>query len=93
MNPGFVNILDNKTVNIILNIIHSHEIYGFEILSMIKESNQKLDETVVYSTLKSLEKNGYITTFKACEDGNCCVKIRYCLTEKGQELLNTFISL
>ena len=93
MNSGFVNILDNKIVKIILNIINSHEIYGFEILSMIKESNQKLDETVVYSTLKSLEKNGYITTFKTCEDGNCCVKIRYCLTDKGLKLLNPLTSV
>jgi len=92
VNPELIK-LDNKIVKIILNIINSHEIYGFEILSIIKEFNQKLDETIVYSTLKSLEKKGYITTFKTCEDGNCCVKIRYCLTEKGQELLNTFISL
>lgn len=92
MNPELVK-LNNNIVKIIINIINSHEIYGFEILSIIKESNQKLDEALVYSTLKSLENKAYITTFKMCEDGNCCVKIRYRLTEKGQELLNTFIRL
>ena len=85
----FVNKLDNEIAKIILNNINSHEIYGFEVLSMIKESNQDLDETLVYSILKSLEKNEYITSFKTCEDGNCCVKVRYCLSEKGHEMLNS----
>lgn len=84
-----VNKLDNDIVKQMLNIINSHEIYGFEILSMIKEYNQNLDDTLVYSNLKSLEKNGYITTFKTCEDGKCCVKVRYCLSEKGHEMLNS----
>jgi len=72
-----------------LYIIRSHEIYGFEILSTIKEYNQTLNETLVYSTLKTLEKRGYIETFKTCEDGNCCVKIRYCLTDLGHKMLNS----
>ena len=84
-----VNKLVNKIVKIILDNIDSHDIYGFEILSMIKESNQDLDETIIYSTLKSLEKNGYVTTFKTCEDGICCVKVRYCLSEKGHKMLNS----
>ena len=72
-----------------LNIINSHKIYGFEILSMIKEKYSHPDDIILYSSLKSLENNGFITTFKACEDGNCCVKIRYCLSEKGHEMLNS----
>jgi DNA-binding PadR family transcriptional regulator len=84
-----VNDLNDQIVKEMLNIINSHEIYGFEILSMFKEKYNNLDDTLVYSSLKSLEKEGYITTFKKCEDGNCCVKIRYCLSEKGHEVLNS----
>ena len=84
-----MNTLDTEIAKIILNIINSNEIYGFQILSMIKESNRKLDETLVYSTLKSLERNAYITSFKACEDGNCCVKIRYQLSELGIKILKS----
>ena len=84
-----MNNLNDKIVKEMLNIINSHEIYGFEILSMFKEKYNNLDDTLVYSSLKSLEKNGYITTFKKCEDGSCCVKVRYCLSEKGHEMLNS----
>ena len=72
-----------------LDTINSHEMYGFEILSMFKEKYNNLEDTLVYFSLKSLEKNGYITTFKKCEDGNCCVKVRYYLSEKGHEMLNS----
>ena len=85
----FVNYLNDKIIKEMLNIINTHEIYGFEILSMLKEKYNNLDDTLVYSSLKSLEKNGFITTFKTCEDGNCCVKVRYCLSEKGHEMLNS----
>ena len=81
--------LDNEIVKEMLYIINSHEIYGFEILSTFKQYNQSLDDTLVYSTLKTLENRGYIETFKTCEDGNCCVKIRYCLTNLGHEMLNS----
>ncbi len=85
-----MNKLNNEIIKILLNTINSHDIYGFELLSVVKDLNQNLDETLIYTLLKSLENQGYITTFKTCEDGNCCVKIRYCLSEKGLEMLNSF---
>jgi DNA-binding PadR family transcriptional regulator len=84
-----VNDLHDKIIKEMLNIINTHEIYGFEILSLFKEKHNNLDDTLIYSSLKSLEKNGFITTFKTCEDGNCCVKVRYCLSKKGHEMLNS----
>ena len=75
-----------------MNVINNDELYGFEILSAIKDSNDGLNETMLYSSIKVLEHLQYITTFKKCEDGNCCVKIRYSLTEKGHEFLDILMN-
>ena len=84
--------LEKKIAFIILNAINSSESYGFEILSAIKDRNEGINETMLYSTIKVLEHLQYITTFKKIEDGNCCVKIRYLLTEKGHDFINRNMS-
>ena len=85
----FMTCVDERIIKEMLLLIKSREIFGFEILNTIKDNNQESSDTIVYSSLKFLEKNGYVTSFKRCDDGNCCVKIRYCLSEKGQKMLNT----
>ena len=76
-------------IKVILTTIKLNENYGFEIFSIIKNNNSKLNHTLLYTYFKVLSQLGYITTYKNLEENNCCVKIYYKLTEKGYKYLES----
>ena len=80
----------NKTmVKEILSTIQSEGIIGFQLLSILKERNPDFNETVLYSTLKTLTEHGCIDNYIAAEDDDCKVKIRYKLSDRGKMILNS----
>ncbi len=81
--------LNKNMVKEILSTIQSEGIIGFRLLSILKERNPDFNETVLYSTLKTLTEHNCIDNYIANEDKNCKVKIQYKLSEQGKILLNS----
>ncbi|NLC05384.1 MAG: PadR family transcriptional regulator [Erysipelothrix sp.] len=66
------DLIRGHTDTMILFIVYERANYGYEISKQIRElSNEKyiMKETTLYSTLKRLETNGYLTSFVSDEIG------------------------
>jgi len=81
--------LNKNIVREILTTIQFEGIVGSQLLSSLKEKNPNFDETNLYMTLKALTEQKCIDNYIASEDDNCKVKIRYKLSEKGKNILNS----
>lgn len=81
--------LNKNIVREILTTIQFKGIVGSQLLSTLKEKNPNFDETNLYMTLKALTEQGSIDNYIASEDDNCKVKMRYKLSEKGKNILNS----
>ncbi|MFT4148248.1 MAG: PadR family transcriptional regulator [Micrococcaceae bacterium] len=60
------DVLRGHTDAIILNILRSRDQYGYEIAKQIYERSRhqyEIKEPTMYSCLKRLEKNGYVTSY------------------------------
>lgn len=101
------DLIRGHTDTMILFILYEKPNYGYEISKQIRElSNEKyiMKETTLYSTLKRLETNGYLTSFVSDEIGGK-TRTYYEITDYGktyyhqrleewtltQEVVNQFI--
>ena len=81
--------LNKNIVREILTTIQFKGIVGSQLLSTLKENNPNFDETNLYMTLKALTEQGCIDNYITPQDNNCKVKIRYKVSEKGKNILNS----
>ena len=79
--------LDKDIVRKILNTVKAHSVYGFKLLSYLKESSPELNETVLYATLKQIESLELVEPYISSLDKVCKVNIRYRLSQKGEDYL------
>ena len=84
-----MNSLDSAIISKILKVVKSHSIYGFKLLSLLKESNPDLNGTKLYFTLQKIKDLELVEPFISKIDKGCRVKIKYRLSEKGEEYLKS----
>src|SRR5712675_965037 len=78
---------------LILRLLASKEMYGYELVSQIARSTEnviELGEGCVYPILHSMEKSGLITCRRMEKDGRS--RLYYRLNEKGKSRLREVIS-
>ncbi len=82
------DLLRGHTDTIILKLLDEGDKYGYEITKLIYARSQKryeLKEATMYSSLKRLEKDGYIHSYWGDESQGGRRKY-YGITDKGREL-------
>ncbi|MDE7215323.1 MAG: helix-turn-helix transcriptional regulator [Clostridia bacterium] len=75
---------------IVLSALSDNDKYGLEILNTIQERSQgmySLKQATLYSSLKRLEKNGYVHSYDG-DVSNGAKRVYYGLTEQGRDHLN-----
>lgn len=85
--------LRGHTDAIILSLLKNNDSYGYEIninISNISNEEFSLTEATMYTTLKRLEKNGYIISY--WKDGINTKRKYYSITETGIQYLESYIS-
>lgn len=78
------DLLRGHTDAIILSLLKNKDSYGYELNTLITEmsnANFTLTEATMYTTLKRLEKNNYITSY--WQDGINTKRKYYSITEEG----------
>lgn len=68
-------------------LFHASEgpVYGVGIMEEIKRHGYKVGPGLIYPTLRSLEKQGFLKSDRKVVDGK--IRIYYEITEKGLEML------
>lgn len=82
------DLLRGHTDTIILKLLADEDKYGYEITKLISELSNKLyelKEATMYSSLKRLEHDGFITSYWGSETQGGRRKY-YHVTESGREL-------
>jgi len=82
------DLLRGHTDTIILKLLQDSDKYGYEITKLIAENSDKLyelKEATMYSSLKRLEHDGFITSYWGSETQGGRRKY-YHVTEIGREL-------
>lgn len=82
------DLLRGHTDAIILSLLKQKDSYGYEInqhITEISDQNFSLTEATMYTTLKRLEKNEYITSY--WQDGINTKRKYYAITKEGQAYL------
>lgn len=86
--------LDKLLQPSILALLAKHEMHGYLIIQELEKKSQyngeKIDNTGVYRTLKTLEDREMVSCEWALEETGPAKKI-YKITDKGLECLNTWI--
>ncbi len=85
-----VDFVRGQADMIVLSALSDSDKYGLEILSAIQERSQgmySLKQATLYSSLKRLEKNGYVHSY-AGDISNGAKRVYYGLTEIGKDHLN-----
>lgn len=88
------DLLRGHTDTIILKMLASGDKYGYQITKTVFESSDKtyeLKEATMYSSLKRLEKDGYITSYWGDETQGGRRKY-YTITKSGRGLYKQNIS-
>ncbi|HHT55010.1 MAG TPA: PadR family transcriptional regulator [Acholeplasma sp.] len=78
------DLLRGHTDAIILSLLKNKDSYGYEInnhITTISNNNFSLTEATMYTTLKRLEKNNYITSY--WKDGINTKRKYYKITKEG----------
>jgi len=86
---GEKNALWGNTTMIVLKLLDTKDMYGYQIIEEISRRSQeifKLKTGTLYPILHTLEKDGMVTSYKE-NAGNQRVRKYYKLTEKGKKLL------
>jgi PadR family transcriptional regulator, regulatory protein PadR len=81
-------VLKGHIDTIILSLLHSRDMYGYELAKLVREksNNQfELKEGTLYLSLKRLEKNKWIESYWGDEQGPGGRRKYYKLTSLGQE--------
>lgn len=81
-------VLKGHIDTIILSLLHSKDMYGYEIAKLVREkSNEQfeLKEGTLYLSLKRLEKNKWISSYWGDEQGPGGRRKYYKLTPRGEE--------
>ncbi len=82
------DLLRGHTDTIILGLLFDGDKYGYEITKLIRIQSDRLydlKEATMYSSLKRLEKDGYITSYWGDETQGSRRKY-YCITSDGKKL-------
>jgi PadR family transcriptional regulator, regulatory protein PadR len=82
------DLLRGHTDTIILGLLQDGDKYGYEITKLVSESSDhlyELKEATMYSSLKRLEKDDYITSYWGDESQGGRRRY-YRVTESGREL-------
>ncbi len=85
-----VDFVRGQADMIVLSALADDDKYGLEILNAIQERSQgmySLKQATLYSSLKRLEKNGYVHSYDG-DVSNGAKRVYYGLTEQGREHLN-----
>ncbi|MGG2107351.1 PadR family transcriptional regulator [Lysinibacillus pakistanensis] len=79
-------VLKGHIDTIILSLLHSKDMYGYELAKMVREKSDKqfeLKEGTLYLSLKRLEKNKWIESYWGDEQGPGGRRKYYKLTSLG----------
>jgi PadR family transcriptional regulator PadR len=90
-NPAFMNGVPEL---LILRMLRSREMYGYEIVQAIREETDdvvSLGEGVVYPLLHALERGGALTSRRAIINGRS--RIYYALSPRGASRLTELTGL
>jgi PadR family transcriptional regulator PadR len=90
-NPAFMNGVPEL---LILRLLRSREMYGYEIVQAIREETGdvvSLGEGVVYPLLHALERSGALTSRRASVNGRS--RIYYMLSPRGDSRLTELTGL
>lgn len=85
-----VDFVRGQADMIVLSALSDNDKYGLEILNTIQERSQgmySLKQATLYSSLKRLEKNGYVHSYDG-DVSNGAKRVYYGLTEQGRDHLN-----
>lgn len=85
-----VDFVRGQADMIVLSALSDSDKYGLEILSTIQERSQgmySLKQATLYSSLKRLEKNGYVHSYDG-DISNGAKRVYYGLTDMGRDHLN-----
>ena len=85
-----VDFVRGQADMIVLSALSDDDKYGLEILNTIQERSQgmySLKQATLYSSLKRLEKNGYVHSYDG-DISNGAKRVYYGLTQLGREHLN-----
>ena len=81
-------VLKGHIDTLILSLLHSRDMYGYELAKLVKEKSEEqfeLKEGTLYLSLKRLEKNGWISSYWGDEQGPGGRRKYYKLTPLGEE--------
>lgn len=81
-------VLKGHIDTIILSLLHSREMYGYELAKLVREKSEEqfdLKEGTLYLSLKRLEKNKWIEAYWGDEQGPGGRRKYYRLTSLGEE--------
>lgn len=75
----------------ILSLLFNNPSYGYEISKQIKalsDGKYVIKETTLYSAFSRMEKNGFVESYAADEDGSGKRRTYYRITENGRKYYN-----
>lgn len=81
-------VLKGHIDTIILSLLHTKEMYGYELAKYVREKSEEqfeLKEGTLYLSLKRLENNKWITSYWGDEQGPGGRRKYYKLTPLGEE--------
>ncbi|WP_191556922.1 PadR family transcriptional regulator [Metabacillus idriensis] len=81
-------VLKGHIDTIILSLLHSRDMYGYELAKLVREKSKdqfELKEGTLYLSLKRLEKNKWISSYWGDEQGPGGRRKYYNLTSLGEE--------
>ncbi|MGF9979399.1 PadR family transcriptional regulator [Viridibacillus arvi] len=81
-------VLKGHIDTIILSLLHSRDMYGYELAKLVREKSDEqfeLKEGTLYLSLKRLEKNKWIESYWGDEQGPGGRRKYYTLTSLGEE--------
>ena len=92
-NTANIDLIRDHVDSFILRFLAQSDSYGYDIHRAISAATQgvyEIKQPTLYSCLKRLEKNGFITSYDG-ETSNGAQRKYYAITEKGRQFLETDI--
>lgn len=83
-------VLKGHIDTIILSLLHSKDMYGYELAKLVREKSEEqfeLKEGTLYLSLKRLEKNEWIESYWGDEQGPGGRRKYYKITIQGENIL------
>jgi len=84
------NILSGNTTMLVLKLLETRDMYGYEIIEELSQKSQELFQLktgTLYPLLHGLENDGMVTSYDQTTDDSKRVRKYYKLTKKGHGLL------